>query len=149
VDVLQGVEDGPSLLQTAAEFGIVLRHGPLQGARGLYEPMTRTVTIADSLDRYSEWERATVLSHELQHAADHAGGLLAKSAGDQCAGEAHAFRRNVRVWHQLWQDSPPVPENEFQEELEDIAAEALDNPDPNALPQTLRSLHYDCALLSA
>ena len=48
----------------------------------------------------------------------------------------------------LWRDHLPVPGNEFQEELEDMAAEAQDNPDPNALPQTLRSLHYDCALLS-
>ena len=148
VQVLQRVDDGPPLLRTAADFGVVLRHWPLMGARGLYEPLTRTVTIADSLDRYGDWERATVLAHELQHAADHAGGLLAHSAGDLCAGEAHAFRRNVQVWLELWQGSLPEPANEFQEELADMTEEMLNNPDPDALPQTLRSLHYDCALLT-
>jgi hypothetical protein len=62
------------------------------------------------LDAYSDWERAAVLSHELQHAADDAAGRLGN--GIACVGnEEDAFRVESEVWSALWQHRLPASQN--------------------------------------
>ena len=72
---LSAVPNGPSLLNTAAAFGVRVRRGDLPfGVLGVYDLSAKEITISKLLDAYSEFERATVLGHELQHASDHANG---------------------------------------------------------------------------
>ena len=129
VRALQGLEDGQSLLVTGADFGVTLRRGRPFGALGQYDPATRTVTISGSLDTESDWERATVLAHELQHANDHASGVLLSGRGgaDCLAREQAAFKREARVWQALWKGNLPEPSGAIQAELNKAVAE-MDNP---------------------
>lgn len=122
VEVLQGLEQGQALLQMAAEFGVSLRRATLpDDLLGRYEHSTRTVTLDGRLDDVSDWERAAWLAHELQHAADHAAGLPRRDPADCIGREEDAFRREAHVWLQLWRSHLPEAQDQFQQDLNQIA----------------------------
>lgn len=120
VKVLLEVGEGQPLLRTAADAGAQLRRDrTAAGTLGSYRAGSGTITIDTSLDAYSDWERATVLAHELQHAADDVAGKLGR--GTTCLGnEADAFRTQAKVWSALWKGKLPQPWNRAQAELNDV-----------------------------
>jgi hypothetical protein len=142
VEVLAGVESGRSLLSTAADFGVSILRGPLFGVLGQYSALTRTVRVSSSLDDQSDWERATVVAHELQHAADHsAGKLLSERGSISCLEhEQDAFSREAEVWNTLWQGNLPEPRDRIQRDLNQSVKDAND---PQAQQRTLAHLYAD------
>lgn len=145
VDVLRGLDQSRPLLETAADFGVALRRGRLAGALGQYSPEKRTITIAASIDESSDWERAAVLAHELQHAADHVTGVLLLERGSVAclAHEQAAFSREAAVWQALWQGTLPEPRDRLQA---DLNQSVRDMADPAAQADTLARRYVDeCA----
>jgi hypothetical protein len=144
---LNRMEIGRKLQRTASEFGVVVMLDHLApGTLGTYSPATRTLRIDDRLLAYGDFERAAVLAHELQHAADHAQAKLGNGA--VCFGnEEDAFRRQGEVWTALWNNDLPHPENSLQAQLNDIAV--LTVRDPLKLIQTyLAGYGHECGSLS-
>ncbi|HEU5318782.1 MAG TPA: DUF6782 family putative metallopeptidase, partial [Chloroflexota bacterium] len=140
VEVLRGVEMGASLLAEAADFGVTVRRAALFGNLGQYENRSRTITIAASLDELSDWERAAVLAHELQHVHDHLRGLLPTSTQSECvARERAAFGREARFWRELWQGQLPDARDSVQDSLNRSVSEAED--DPQAYARSLARLY--------
>jgi hypothetical protein len=125
VEILQGMDLGRSLLATAADFGVTVRRAELFGNSGQYDPRSRTITMATSLDQESDWERAAILAHELQHARDHASGIAQERGSVDClAREREAFRAGGAVWRALWKGSLPRPRSSVQEMQNRFAAQA-------------------------
>lgn len=113
------------------------------GTLGRYERPERVVVIDTRLDAYSDWERAAVLAHELQHAADHARGLPDLTTRDCYARAEDAFRREAEVWSALWRGRLPEPQNGAHTLLNQIASTV--QQDPVRFGQQLLSLYrHEC-----
>jgi len=143
--VLQGTSQGPTLLRRAAEFGVQIRRQRTPvGSLGSYSLTTKTVVVDTRLDAYSDWERAAVLAHELQHAVDHADGKLAASGAACLGNEEDAFRTQGQVWSQLWKNRLPAAAHAAQDELNAIVLTI--GRDPLRFVQTLIGLYkHQCA----
>ena len=128
VRVLQGLDVGRQLLENAASFGVTLRQTQLFDALGSYNSETRTVSITRQLDEDSDWERAAVLAHELQHAVQHSSGRLLMGRGSAAclAFEQEAFAVGAHVWTELWHGSLPEPRDRTQRDLNDMVQAAAD-----------------------
>lgn len=109
---LADLQSGADLLLTADRFGVTVKRAALPASiYGRYDSATRTVLVSEALDGASVRERAAVLAHELQHAADHASGLFSPTTvldGATCLDvEAPAYARMGRVWQESWGGAPP------------------------------------------
>ena len=107
LETLSRVEGGRELLATAGASGVTVVRGALsQQLYGRYVSASRTVVVNASLDGADVRERAAVLAHELQHAADHAAGRL--TPGESCLEqETPAYGRMGRVWSEMWAGALP------------------------------------------
>jgi hypothetical protein len=121
LDTLSGLSSGRELLATAGSFGVTAVRGPLpQELYGRYLSASRTVVVNGSLDGADVRERAAVLAHELQHAADHAAGRL--KAGDSCLDvEAAAYARMGHVWREMWGGALPPARTTLSAALNTLA----------------------------
>lgn len=129
VDVLRSYERGQWLLKIASDRGIVIGRAPLAlGQLGTYAPDLLAIVLDERLDAYSDWERAMVLAHELQHAADHASGLPLAPLDERIRREEDAFRRTAELWHLVWKAHLPEAQNTLQEQLNDITRTVTRDP---------------------
>jgi hypothetical protein len=138
-------EQGQALIKTAADNRVLITRGQTDSeALGVYSAADNTITIDSRLDEFSGWERAAVLAHELQLAADSAAGLDV-TAGDGCLqGEANAFGTLAALWPNLWGGALPMARNGVQEDLNFIVATAGGNPSV-VLPQLLARYRHSCS----
>jgi hypothetical protein len=129
VQTLIQTEAGRALARSAAEAGVTVASSMTQaGSLGVFQPSSMKVTLGTRLDAYSDWERAAVLAHELQHAVDAASGKAFRSRADCLAREGDAFKREGEVWRALWRSRLPTPQNSVQELLNDLTRRAQDDP---------------------
>ncbi len=127
---LRKVTGGEWLVRVAAENGVAVAEGALPpGVLGEFVPSQRLVTISSELGRSSSWVRASVLAHELQHAADAASGNSPRTPAQCLAAESNAFRRQTAVWNQLWQTKLPADADSLHAELNDITRTINHNPE--------------------
>lgn len=120
---------GADLLRRAASAGVFLQRGELRsGLIGAYRGGMGMITLSLDLDKYSEFERAEVLSHELRHALDDLDGKLPRSGSGCLEAEARAFRQAADVWYALWGGNLPEPQNQLQRRFNDLAIAARYDP---------------------
>ena len=129
LQTLSDLESGRDLLATAGSFGVSVVRGALpQELYGRYLSASRTVVVNGSLDGTDVRERAAVLAHELQHAADHAAGRL--KAGDSCLDvEAAAYARMGRTWHEMWNGALPPARTTLSAALNTLSRWSLQGDD--------------------
>ncbi|MGH2459872.1 MAG: hypothetical protein ACRDIY_13515, partial [Chloroflexota bacterium] len=108
-----------------------------------YSPSTKLVTLDPSLDSYSSWVRATILAHELQHAADDAAGNLTYSPSNCYLAEETAFRRQAQVWADLWQNHLPPNLDSMHQMLNDITLTVARDPS-GFVKSIVSSYHQEC-----
>ncbi len=129
VNALRTVDNGDWLVRVAAEHNVrITRAGTDPGVLGDFDPNTNTVTISTALDSVSAWGRATVLSHELQHAADNAAGATPDTSMQCYREEATAFQRQATVWTALWKNHLPPNVDMMHAEMNDIATTIAQDP---------------------
>jgi hypothetical protein len=136
---------GQRLLRLGADAGVVLQRERMPiGAYGLFERSANRITIDTRLYVYSAWERASVLSHELQHAADFAAGKHLDTPAGCFDSEEDAFVSESLVWLELWDTALPPARNSVQRDLNNIVVTiALD---PYAfLSNLLIAYKHQCA----
>lgn len=144
VNALRTVDNGDWLVRVAAEHNVqVTRAGTAQGVLGDFDPTTRTVTLSTNLDSTSAWVRAAVLSHELQHAADNASGMVPSTPMQCYREEATAFRRQATVWTALWKNSLPPNVDDMHTEMNDITNTIAQDPQAFAA-QLVQRYHSEC-----
>ena len=144
VHQLLKLERGQWLLRVAAEQGVTVRRARTNpGVLGQYNRSNRTVSLDDRLDSYSATVRASVLAHELQHAADQAAGRRIVTPSDCYLAEEDAFRRQAELWAQFWQYKLPRDVDTVHAELNDIALTVSRDPVGFAVSLT-RRYHDQC-----
>lgn len=144
VDTLMTTELGRPLLASAANHGMALIREPQEGTYGRFDPTVRTVSVSTQLDYYSDWERALVLSHELQHAADYGAGRSHRNASECYAWEIDAFQTESAFWRYIWQGTLPEPQSKLQAENNRLALIAME--DPTRFESDLLDLyHRECS----
>ena len=130
VAALRTTPAGGDLLRAAAERAVELRwEATALGLLAFYDFHARAATLdRGALGGAGDWERAAVLAHELQHAADHAAGRPWGAGADCLAREAAGSQAAGRVWLQLWQGRLPVATTALQALLNGEALAAFDDP---------------------
>jgi len=129
VNALRTVDDGAWLVRVAAEHDVqVTRAGTDPGVLGDFDPTTSTVTVSTTLDSAPAWVRATVLSHELQHAADNAAGIMPDTPVQCYREETTAFQRQATVWTALWKNNLPPDVDDIHAGMNDIANTIAHDP---------------------
>ena len=142
LEVLRRLEVGPQVMAAASDYGVTIKRELLFGSLAEYQPRTRTVTVSYGLDNYSDWERAVVLAHELQHVLDHTRGLLPTASAVEClARERAAFAREAQGWRELWRGQLPEPRDEIQESLNQSVTQPQDDPAAYTRSLTRRYRH--------
>ena len=142
VQELATVPSGADLLRRAANSGAFVTRGELRpGLIGSYRAGTGMLTLSFELDRYSEFERAEVLSHELRHAIDDVEGQLPDLGPGCLEAEFRAFREAGEAWYALWGGNLPQPQNQLQRRFNDLAA--LGRTDPNRLKEVIGEYYAD------
>ena len=144
VTALLRLDEGRALLRIAADNGVRIQRGQTgPSLLASYSPASKLVTLDSSLDLYSSWVRATILSHELQHAADDAAGNLTYTPSNCYLAEETAYRRQAQVWADLWQDHLPPDIDPVHRMLNDITLTVA--RDPSGFVQTLiAAYHQEC-----
>ena len=144
VNALRAVDNGDWEVRVAAEHNVkIVRAGSNPGVLGDFDPATNTVTISTTLDSTSAWVRATVLSHELQHAADNAAGAIPTTPMQCYREEATAFQRQATVWTALWKNNLPPNVDLMHAEMNDIASTIANDPQAFA-EQLVQRYHSEC-----
>ncbi len=129
VTALRSLDEGQALLKIAADSGTrIQRDVTTAGLIASYAPATRTISLDPRLDAYSSWVRATVLSHELQHAADDAAGNLNFTPANCYLAEETAFRRQAQVWSDFWHDRLPPNLDAMHKMLNDVTLTVARDP---------------------
>jgi len=129
VSALRTLDEGQALLKIAADFGVVIeRDQPGADLLASYNPATKTIALDPQLDNYSSWVRATILAHELQHAADDAAGNLSFTPANCYTAEETAFRRQAQVWADFWQNRLPPNVDPMHSMLNDITLSVARDP---------------------
>jgi hypothetical protein len=129
VAALRTLDEGQALLEIAADAGTrIQRDDTPAGLIASYTPATRTITLDPRLDAYSSWVRATVLSHELQHAADDAAGNLSFTPANCYQAEETAFRRQAQVWSDFWHGRLPPNLDAMHQMLNDVTLTVARDP---------------------
>ena len=129
VAALRALDEGSALLKIAADYGVrVERDHTDPGLLASYTRATKIVTLDPRLDSYSSWVRATILAHELQHAADDAAGNLSFSPSNCYRAEETAFRRQAQVWADFWHDRLPPDLDTMHQMLNDITLTVARDP---------------------
>lgn len=147
VNELRKVDGGDQLVRTAAESGVLVQQSPLPASvLGDFVPDERTITISSALDSYSAWVRATVLAHELQHAADAAAGFVPQTTAQCLQVETNAFQRQSTVWSDLWRNNLPADIDQLHAELNDVATTVANNPQAFAA-ELARRYRSECGAL--
>jgi hypothetical protein len=120
---------GQSLLAETATAGVSIQRGPTpSGSYAVFRAATRSIVVNPSLDTASDWERAAVIGHELQHASDFSRHKLI-TVGNGCyAAELAAFTTQSMIWSQLWQGRLPAPQSPLQAELNEFAGSVASDP---------------------
>ncbi len=148
ITTLAETREGRNLLLGAADEGIALRRAVLPaGVYGQFDARRMEVLVSTALDEASAWERAAVLAHELQHAADRRSGLILGTREGCYATERSATVRSAGVWQELWGGRLPGEPTRLQRELnETVRLAALS---PEALDDETRTLYMaQCRALS-
>jgi hypothetical protein len=144
IDDLNQLNEGQTLLRTAADHGVTLTRGKTDvGVLGFYSPPNRQITLDTRLDAYSSWVRAAVLAHELQHASDDVLGQLDTSSLGCYLAEARAFTTESTVWSLLWQDKLPPNVDSMHTELNDITITVFGDP-ANFAQALIQSYQSEC-----
>lgn len=144
VNALRTVDNGDWEIRVAAERNVkITRAGSDPGVLGDFDPTTNTVTISTTLDSTSALVRATVLSHELQHAADNAAGVMPDTPMQCYREEATAFQRQATVWTALWKNNLPPNVDMMHAEMNDIASTIAKDPRAFA-EQLVQRYHSEC-----
>ncbi|MHB1005272.1 MAG: DUF6782 family putative metallopeptidase [Chloroflexota bacterium] len=140
---LSTVPVASDLLRKAATNRVVVRRGDLtRSVLGTYFRATRAVTLTTRLDAYTEFERGSVLTHELRHAADQFDGVVINSTQTCLAAEERAFRVSSDVWFTRWGGNlPPASAGTLRWRINEIAREALATN--GELSQTVLDLYGD------
>lgn len=129
IAVLGTLDEGRALLKIAADDGVrVERDQTDPNLLASYSPSTKTITLDPRLDSYSSWVRATILAHELQHAADDAAGNLSFTPANCYLAEETAFRRQAQVWAGLWQNRLPPNVDSMHQMLNEITLTVARDP---------------------
>ncbi len=98
------------------------------GVLGSNNSSRKLIVVDARLDGFSSWVRASVLVHELQHAADDAAGTLDTSSSGCYLAEERAFRTEAHVWNDLWQTYLPPNIDSIHAELNDITLSVFRDP---------------------
>ena len=123
------LDEGQALLRSAADFGVrIERSGTGASLLATYTPATRMIAIDTRLDNYSSRVRATVMAHELQHAADDAAGQIGPSSTSCYRAEEMAFRRQAQVWADFWHNRLPPNVDSVHKMLNDITLTVARDP---------------------
>ena len=126
---LRRTDAGSWLVRVAAENGVSLGRANLPaGALAQYSHTERSIRVDVELDGHNGWEKAAVLAHELQHAADDAAGKLGGPGAPCYKNEEDGFRRGAEVWSALWHGKLPQARNSVQAELNDVVDLLAHNP---------------------
>lgn len=142
IEVLRGIEEGNWLLRVAAEHGVTIQRGTTEiGVLGYYRRTTKTIVLDSRLDAYSSWVRASILAHELQHAADDAAGRFPKTTAECFRSEEQAFIREARIWVHFWENHLAPETDALHIQLNDVAATAA--RDPVGFAQSLVPKYHD------
>ena len=128
VDVLARNPSTVPLIRSAANSGVTIRRGQTQaGSSGVFNQAARMVTLHERLDAFSDWDRAAILAHELQHVFDVERGP-SRTREECLRRESDAFLRTSEVWGALWQGRLPTPQNALQASINETTALTRDNP---------------------
>jgi hypothetical protein len=144
---LATLPEGAALLKRGADFGVTVRRGDLRAeALGSYSTRSKAIVLSRELDSVTEFERATVLAHELQHAVDHAANRLGSTPENCFQAEVRAFTKQAEIWQSLWRGVLPRALNRLQAELNRITT--FVRSDPEALKDIVqRAYHSACGQL--
>ncbi|HEX2923954.1 MAG TPA: hypothetical protein VHS28_08005 [Chloroflexota bacterium] len=126
---LRRVDNGDALVKSAADNGVVISESSLPASiLGGFAPEEGEITIAAALEDSSAWVRATVLAHELQHAADAASGFVPQTTQQCLQEETNAFQRQSVVWNDFWRNRLPADVDRLHAELNDVTNTVNNNP---------------------
>lgn len=126
--LLSETQKGGELLRIAADNDVIVRFGVFHSADALggYSEDARAVYLSVFALFFSGREAvATVLAHELQHAADHVLGVEQSCAQN----EERAIRAEADVWLELWGGALPEPRNGVQAALNSFAELVQSDPE--------------------
>ncbi len=104
VNLLWQWEEGKALLRASSKLGVTIRAGSFPGhehAIAAYSSGSRLILVKPDYVRTSTWMVASVLAHELQHAADHAAGAHQGPVRAECyirEQRAYAVERRFLLW---------------------------------------------------
>jgi hypothetical protein len=144
---LRKVDNGDALVKTAAQSGVIISESPLPASiLGDFVPDAGSITISADLESTSAWVRATVLAHELQHAADAASGFVPQTTQQCLQEETNAFQRQSVVWSDLWHNHLPADVDQLHAELNDVTTTVTTNPQAFAA-QLARRYRSECGAL--
>jgi hypothetical protein len=117
VDHLAASKTASALLNKAAPayLRLTVDHFPVTSEGGEFSTLGHSIKIADSNLQESLDVQATVISHELQHAADILVDHATPESPQDCVNlELRAFRTQETVWLELTKPSPPQTAMERQ-----------------------------------
>ncbi|MDE3075160.1 MAG: SH3 domain-containing protein [Chloroflexota bacterium] len=119
-DHLAASPTGEAVLQKAAKAYVRITAAHLQSSAegGEFSTLGHSIKIGDTMLSESTDVQSTVLSHELQHAADILVDHQTPESSQSCVNlELRAFRTQEKVWLELTKPSPPKTkiESEFDQ----------------------------------
>lgn len=137
--VLTNIEEGKPLVAAAATNRIRVMRGDVpDGVLGYYSASTKTIIISREMDRYSSWVRATILGHELQHAADYPASSLPAKGAECYEAEGRAFRTGADIWNRLWQGRLPRDVDSIHTQLNDDVRALAKDPEAFGIAMSVR-----------
>lgn len=147
VEELKKVPRGEALLRTASEHDVQVGVTRMDaGVLGEFNPRYNRLTLNSDLGSTSAWVRATVLAHELQHAADSSEGRYPSSSLQCYRLEANAFKVQAAVWNALWKGHLPPSSGQLHEEMNALARLVAADSQGFAVQLTSR-YQSECGLL--
>jgi hypothetical protein len=138
VDHLADSKTAAALLRKAAPvyLRLTVAHFPATSEGGEFKTLGHSIQIADDMLKESVDVQSTIVSHELQHAADILVDNAAPDTAQDCVNlEIRAFRTQELVWIELTKPSPP--KTRMEQELDQLS-HVVDTP---AFAQQLAKLY--------
>jgi len=122
LDHLSASNTATTLLRKAAPayLRLTVAHFPATSEGGEFSTLGHSIKIADSILPESVDVQSTVISHELQHAADILIDHAAPDTSQDCVNlELRAYRTQETVWLELTKPSPP--KTKMEDELDRLS----------------------------
>ena len=129
VDHLSGSKTASALLTKAAPayLRLTVDHFPATSEGGEFSTLGHSIKISDSMLLESLDVQSTVISHELQHAADILVDHAAPESSQDCVNlELRAFRTQETVWLEL--TTPSAPKTRMEGQLDQLS-HVVNSPD--------------------